>query len=131
MLVARLGILIFGEIFYFTGLLISKDLASYHLDTAISIDKLLNVLVGPLANLVLIKKGGRRFGSHKETMSAVFGYNKKTAHLRKLGMWIAAGLNFIEEDHVEKAVIANDKENVPKYKKRVYKKRKPKAVNKS
>ena len=106
--VGRLSAYLFGELFYFLGLLLSNNRSKYHLGIGISFDKLLNVLGGPLFNIILRKRGGRRFGSHKETISAVLGYNKASWHLTSLGKLSAKALNKIEKDHVEKAVEYNE-----------------------
>jgi len=102
-LVARVSISLLGGIGYFLGLLLSKDKAKYNLNIAISYDQLGNVILGPLMNIVLIKKEGYLFGNPDETISFVLGQNKESGHLKKLGKDIADGLNKVDPDHVEKA----------------------------
>lgn len=88
---------------YFIGLLIVKIHHVYHLNIAISLDQLGNVLGGPLFNRTLRKKGGHKFGHPDETISFVLGENKESGHLTKLGKFIADKLNKIDPNHVENA----------------------------
>ena len=102
-LIARISISLLGGLGYFLGLLLSKNKAKYNLNVAISYDQLGNVILGPLMNILLIKKGGHLFGNPDETSSFVLGENKASGHLTRKGKAIADALNKIDPDHVEKA----------------------------
>jgi hypothetical protein len=81
-----------------------KELGAYWYVMAISVDQLGNVVMGTLFNDILIKKYGYKFGDEDATVSMALGVNKKMGTLTKLGKAIADILNFIEKDHVEKAI---------------------------
>lgn len=102
-LIARASISLLGGVGYFLGLLLSKNKAKYNLNVAISYDQLGNVILAPLMNVLLKKKGGKFFGHPDETISFVLGRNKALGKLTKLGKLIADGLNKIDPNHVEKA----------------------------
>lgn len=82
---------------------ITQSLPSYYIRLAIAIDAMGNVLGYPLFNLVLIKKGGYKFGNRRDTISYVLGMNKEINKLSKLGRGIASTLNKIDKNHVERA----------------------------
>lgn len=70
---------------------------------AILIDKAGNVILGPMFNDILITKQGYQFGNGQQTISKVLGINKKSNTLTRLGRLLAALLNRIDPNHVEKA----------------------------
>ncbi len=72
---------------------------------SVSIDQLDNVICGDLFNKILTKKG-RNFGLEDDTVSEVLAKNRK-GNLTKLGSISERTLNFIEADHLEKALIEN------------------------
>ena len=63
-----------------------------------------NVLIKYPANVILIKKGGDQFGKLFDMISKVLGKNKQTKTLKKPGQLLAAGLNILDKNHVEKAI---------------------------
>ena len=81
-----------------------KQLGRYWFVMAVSVDQLGNVVMGTLFNDILIRKYGHKFGDEDQTVSMVLGVNKKMGTLTKLGKLIADILNFIDKDHVEKAI---------------------------
>lgn len=99
-ILAPLG-LVYSIVFIpFRGLCYSE----YFWRLALSFDQTGNVFMSVLFNDFMIKKGGHRFGNPDENISYVLGNNKKTKTLYKLGSWLAGFLNFIDKNHVEKAV---------------------------
>jgi hypothetical protein len=76
---------------------------SWEKEKALAKDKFGNVLIKYPANRLLIKKGGYKFGYHKETISKVLGINKREKTLTLLGKLIANILNKIDKNHVEDA----------------------------
>ena len=84
-----------------------KRLGSYWFVMAVSVDQLGNVVMGTLFNDIMIRKYGHKFGDEDQTVSMVLGVNKKMGTLTKLGKFIADVLNFIDKDHVEKAIEKN------------------------
>ena len=88
---------------YVFCLVIAKNKSQYQLNIGISIDQLGNVVLGPLMNILLKKKGGHLFGNPDETISFVLGQNKESNTLTWFGRKIANLLNSIDENHVEKA----------------------------
>ena len=81
-----------------------KRLGSWWFVMAISIDQLGNVVMSTMFNDILIKKYGHKFGDEDQTVSMVLGVNKAMGTLTPLGKLIADILNFIDKDHVEKAI---------------------------
>jgi hypothetical protein len=73
-------------------------------DLALSKDRYGNVLIEYLANQVLIKSNGYKFGNPLDTISKVLGKNKATGTLTYLGFLIAYVLNKLDKNHVENAV---------------------------
>lgn len=70
---------------------------------AILIDQAGNVLMGPFLNDTM-QKNGYEFGHYNETISKVLGINKGLGTLTKFGKALADFLNWIDKDHVEKAI---------------------------
>jgi 8-oxo-dGTP diphosphatase len=83
--------------------LINREFSDWEKEKAIAKDKFGNVLIKYPANRLLIKKGGYRFGNHKETISKVLGINKREKTLSLLGKLIANILNKLDKNHVEDA----------------------------
>ena len=81
-----------------------KKLGNYWFVMAVSVDQLGNVVMSTLFNDILIKKYGHKFGDEDQTVSMVLGVNKAMGTLNPLGKFIADVLNFIDKDHVEKAI---------------------------
>lgn len=69
---------------------------------ALLIDKAGNVLLGPFLNDTM-QREGYEFGHYTETISKVLGINKALGTLTKLGRLLADFLNWLDENHVEKA----------------------------
>ena len=65
----------------------------------ISIDQFVNVLIGPLLNLLL--NPAYRFGYPDETLSSVFGKNRAQC---KTCYWICRALHLIDPDHCNKSI---------------------------
>ena len=82
-----------------------KDLNEYFKNVAISYDQTANAENGVLYNDIMITKTALNvFGFPDETLSSVFGKNKRSKTLTKFGSIWANLLNKIEKDHVEKAI---------------------------
>jgi len=80
------------------------EFSLWYTQLAIGQDQYGNVLGQYLFNDVLITKDSQhKFGNTDETISSVLGKNKAANTLTKLGTGVAAILNFIDKDHVEKA----------------------------
>lgn len=74
------------------------------MEIAIALDRLGNVLLGLLMNVLLIKQDSpEKFGKSTDTVSKNLGDNKKIDKFEPLGKGIADGLNKIDPNHVEKA----------------------------
>ena len=85
-----------------------KKLGKWWFVMAISVDQLGNVVMSTMFNDILISKYGHRFGDEDQTVSMVLGVNKAMGTLTRLGKFIADVLNFIDKDHVEKAIEKNE-----------------------
>ena len=86
-----------------------KKLGSWWFVMAVSVDQLGNVVMSTLFNDIMITKYGHKFGDEDQTISMVLGVNKAMGTLTKLGKLIADILNFIDKDHVEKAIESHEK----------------------
>lgn len=69
---------------------------------ALLVDKAGNVLLGPFLNDTM-QRNGYEFGHYTETISKVLGINKALRTLTKSGRLLADFLNWLDENHVEKA----------------------------
>lgn len=69
------------------------------------VDIFCNVMFENIFNLLLIKKGGYKFGNQREWISSVIGKNLLSGHLTKLGYLINSGLNLIQKDHAIKQIV--------------------------
>lgn len=99
--------IIIGAFGYLWGVVESSirgELNQYHQDIATAEDAFGNVIVQYFFNVIMIKKGGYKFGLRKETCSSVYGKNKALKTLTKLGAWVAKDLDEIQPDHVEMAI---------------------------
>lgn len=85
-----------------------KKLGRYWFVMAISVDQLGNVVLGTMFNDIMITKYGHKFGDEDQTVSMVLGVNKAMGTLTKFGKFIADVLNFIDKNHVEKAIEGNE-----------------------
>jgi len=81
-----------------------KKLGKYWFVMAVSVDQLGNVVMSTLFNDIMIKKYGHKFGDEDQTISMVLGVNKAMGTLTKIGKLLADILNFLDKDHVEKAI---------------------------
>ena len=82
-----------------------KDLKKYFEGIAVSYDQTANAENGILYNDIMITKMSLNvFGFPDETLSSVFGKNKRSKTLTKFGSIWSTLLNKIEKDHVEKAI---------------------------
>ena len=74
-------------------------------DLAIAKDQTSNVYVQFYFNLFMLKKtSSDLFGNPDETISSVFGKNKRSGKLTKFGNFWANWLNKIDPGHVENAI---------------------------
>jgi hypothetical protein len=81
------------------------DLHRYFEGVSISYDQTANAENGILYNDIMITKMSlNEFGFPDETLSSVFGKNKRVFTLTKFGAFWAWLLNKIERDHVEKSI---------------------------
>jgi hypothetical protein len=81
--------------------------AGYWKEGAIVLDKAANVFGGPLWNLIMFKKGASPtllFGSHKHTMSHVYGIGVREDTLNGLGRFICRALEGGDPGHLEDAI---------------------------
>jgi 8-oxo-dGTP diphosphatase len=82
-----------------------KDLKQYFLNVAVSYDQTANAENGVIYNDIMITKMSlNEFGFPDETLSSVFGKNKRVDTLTKFGNIWAWLLNKIEHNHVEMAI---------------------------
>lgn len=80
------------------------SLSKYFWQVALAIDELGNTVCQDLFNNTMRAEGGYRFGNSNETVSHVLGRLKAEDKLLPLGKALAAILNWIDKNHVEKAV---------------------------
>jgi 8-oxo-dGTP diphosphatase len=76
----------------------------YPFSIAFSIDMLGNVVAGDLFNIILIKKGGYKFGRKKETISSAIGKNILLNKLTLAGRGLNTFLNLFEKHHALKSI---------------------------
>jgi len=109
-IVALIGVLTLGvygyivtSLFYLVTFKFRK-LLDFHMEIAIALDRLGNVLLGLLMNVFLIKHDSpEKFAKSSETISDNLADNKKIGKFTPIGKVIADGLNKIDPNHVEKA----------------------------
>ena len=86
-----------------------KTICGYFFSAALNIDKFACREFRTLWNLILINKSFyHSFGNNDETISYCLGINKKLNALSKTGIFLCAVLNWLDKDHVEKAVIIHN-----------------------
>jgi hypothetical protein len=74
----------------------------YYKNIAIGKDHFDNVLIAPIANLLLIKKSSaHRFGNIQESISGVLGKNFEDSTCTKFGLLWCNDLDKIQKNHVE------------------------------
>jgi hypothetical protein len=71
----------------------------YILNILISLDQLVNVVFGPLLNLIL--RPSYKFGEPDDTLSEVFGRNRKDC---KACYYICRVLHWFDKNHCEKSI---------------------------
>ena len=74
------------------------------LDTALGIDLLGNIVFKDFLNTTCITNSGYHFGEIGKTISHGLGVNKAKGTLTDFGRGLANLLNFIDPNHVEKAI---------------------------
>lgn len=80
------------------------EFSEYNRQLAIAKDQYGNGLCRYLFNQVLITGGGYKFGCVDETISSVIGKNKQIGTLTRLGRWVDAILDSIDENHSIKSI---------------------------
>jgi hypothetical protein len=89
-------------------LLFKGGLFEYFYNLAFAIDQLGNVMIAPMANDCLLKKGSPKlYGNPDETISHVTGVNYKAQTLTDFGYFVAHTLDALDENHVTKAAENN------------------------
>lgn len=113
-IVAKIGYLILSPItmlYAIIKLLFKGGLFNYFHQLAFAIDQLGNVMIAPMANDCLLKKGSLKlYGNPDETISHVTGVNYKAQTLTSMGYFVAHSLDALDENHVTKAA-NNDQRN--------------------
>lgn len=71
---------------------------------ALALDMAGNLICGEFFNDLMLKKKLHPFGLPNETISAVVGYGAIANDLTKLGLLLAAMLNYVDPYHIEKAI---------------------------
>lgn len=84
-----------------------KELFKWFREIAVAIDKLGNVVLQHPLNAWFIQPVGIKFGDIKNTISAIFGLNKKAGTLKPIGKKVCDVLNSFDSNHVEKAAELN------------------------
>lgn len=86
-----------------------NTICGYFFSTALNIDKFACREFRTLWNRCLVKTSFyHSFGYNDETISYCLGINKKLNTLSKTGIFLCAVLNWLDKDHVEKAVIIHN-----------------------
>ncbi len=81
-------------------------------DLAIGKDQYTNITIQFLFNNWMLKNNSKHlFGNPDETISSVFGKNKRDNTLNKFGNFWAMFLNTLDKNHVEKAIEDDEKTN--------------------
>ena len=106
-IVAKIGYLILSPItmlYAIIKLLFKGGLFNYFHQLAFAIDQLGNVMIAPMANDCLLKKGSPKlYGCPDETISHVTGVNYKAKTLTDFGYFVAHTLDAVDKNHVNKA----------------------------
>lgn len=107
-IVAKILKFILGFVLWPYGIvrsLCKREFDAWNKWLAISEDQYGNTLGQHMFNDLLITKDSKNlFGNPDETISSVLGKNKKAGTLTRLGKAVCAVLNFIDKNHVEKAI---------------------------
>ena len=86
-----------------------NTICGYFFSTALNIDKFACREFRTLWNRCLVETSFyHSFGNNDETISYCLGINKTLNTLSKTGIFLCAVLNFLDQDHVEKAVIIHN-----------------------
>jgi len=85
-----------------------KEWNKWNFDLAVAKDQYGNGLLKYVMNDLSICGNGYQFGNIDETISSVLGKNKNQHTLTKFGIFIAAILNKIDPNHVEKSIDYNE-----------------------
>lgn len=93
---------------------------AYFYQMGLAIDQFGNVSMHPLFNLIMVKRKLKfhPFGDEDDTLSYVFAMNYNQNTLNKFGLFWANFLNFVDKNHLEKALInkiKRDKEAFDRY----------------
>jgi len=102
-----------------TGL---KKSGTYFFNMGVGIDKFANISMSPLFNLIMFNKNcgfAFLFGDANDTISYILALNFYTKNLNSFGVFWANFLNFVDEDHMKKAIenkIEKDQEAVERLK---------------
>jgi len=86
-----------------------EDTKTYPFGIALGIDLLGNIVLGDLFNILIIRKGGYKFGKIGDTISYVIGKNILINKLTLVGKLLNSFLNLFEKEHCLKAVYKRDK----------------------
>ena len=87
-----------------------KRLNAQQESIAVAKDILLGVMLAPLLNVILIKKGSKyKFGVDQQTISYCIGKNDEENTLTKYGIKWRDRLNKADKNHCKKAVINYEK----------------------
>lgn len=80
-----------------------KELVKWFWNILISIDQFINVLLSPILNYLL--NPVHRFGYPDETLSSVFGKNKKQC---KMCYWICRALHLLDKNHCDDSIESDE-----------------------
>lgn len=111
--------LIVGIIYYIPTLKFQSGidaLGIFLVRVSFAINQLSNVLAGPFLNLLLVREGGTKFGSHRDTISFVMAYNFRNNTLRLFGRGIYYVVTFFVSYHYDKALDLKISEDLICYK---------------
>jgi len=102
--IALIGVIVFAAPGWVLCLIIAKHKNDYNLKFAISLDQLGNVILGPLLNIVMKKKGGWLFGDEDETISMAIALNYYMNNLTNFGLFFADLLEKIDPGHLQRSI---------------------------
>ena len=102
----NLKYLILAPISTLYSLIFVKDIKGYFEKYARSIDVLGNVVLGPLLDKLLRKKGAEfKFGQEEVTISEALAYSIHHKEANFAGRLLGSFLDWIDEDHMKKSYI--------------------------
>ena len=96
---------------FIIGLVVSlsrREFNKWQMDLAYAKDVWGNVLIKYVADFVLIKKGGYRFGNKTKTISYVLGMNEIKGTLTIFGRILTNILNKLDKNHTQNAIKTNN-----------------------